>query len=76
MCAVVASHRSHPLTYVEVPRASLDDLLRECARRIMSDDFLLRAGRRLFSEYMVIRAISRSMFGWLFADDGCPAFFA
>jgi hypothetical protein len=75
MCSVVASCTDPRLTSTDVPHASLDELLRECARRITSDNFFLQVGRRLFSDYFVVRAISKSMYGWLFEDDGRPTFF-
>lgn len=75
MCSVVSSSMDRRLTSVDVTHASLDELLRECARRITSDDFFLQVGKRLFSDYFVVRAISKSMFGWLFEEEGRPTFF-
>jgi hypothetical protein len=58
----------------DIPVASLEDLFKECAKRIVSDSFLLGAGRRLFFEYFLVRIVSRSIFGWLYADEARPAF--
>jgi hypothetical protein len=75
ICSVISSYSGPRVTLSEVPKATVDNILRECARRIASDEFFLSVGRRLFSEYMVIRVVSRRIFEWLFNDDGPPAFF-
>jgi hypothetical protein len=62
------------LHHCNISAASLEDLCKECARRIVADPFLLLAGRRLFSDYLVVRLLSRSLFGWLYAAEARPAF--
>jgi hypothetical protein len=62
------------LHHCNISAASLEDLCKECARRIVADPFLLLAGQRLFSDYLVVRLVSRSFFGWLYADEARPAF--
>ena len=77
VCAVVGdASMQYRIGPHDIPAASLEDLFKECAKRIVSDPVLLGAGRRLFSDYFVVRLVSRSVFGWLYADEARPTFFS
>lgn len=74
MCRVISKNEGPPMSLQEISKSSLDELLKECARRVVADVFLRTTGERLFQEYCVVRFISKGVFSWLFAEGKRPSF--